>query len=303
MQSCEPRIIARGEWTQDENGDTTYYPAHRRPQTFRHEAEAVTGWGDLDHGRETNALQPDAPRSETPRSGYRIRSDAVWAEAREAFLAGETAQAVCDRYDLNLHTFKTRAAREGWRRSDQPDPEPFDPETEPPVEDGDLEALAGQALIRARRAVGAGQSAEAARWLRVHAQLTRLIAGLAPAEPPAAPKPPRAPDPMQLLAIRMRTVGEIARAAAGLDPDNEPGHAALSELMAGLRTLPTGLPEADADIDADMHDDVDAPPDPEPEAAETPQPPPPPAPVSDHSHPSDPIFIADADDRPPAPFP
>ncbi|CAN5222642.1 hypothetical protein BH10PSE1_BH10PSE1_11970 [soil metagenome] len=257
MQSYEPRIIARGEWVQDENGDTTYIPAHRRPQGFRHEPGVVTGWGDLDHGRETNdALSdeaadpgPDDPpedRSEN-RNGYRIRSDAVWDRARADFLAGDTAAAVCDRYDVSLGAFKARAAREGWRRSDQPDPEPVDLETETPVEPEDIATMAAQALIRARRAMDRGRAIEASRWLRVHAQLARLIA----VETPRPAKPVRQPDPLDLLTLRMKTAGDIACAAAGLDEDNTQGHAQISRLIAELNAMPTGVSD-----DSDLSDPV-----------------------------------------------
>lgn len=265
MQSYEPRIIARGEWTQDENGDTTYIPAHRRPQTFRHDPAIVTGWGDLDHGLETNdAGAPQDASDDTPegspqdRNGYRIRSEAVWDRVRRDFLAGDTAAAVCDRHDVSLGAFKSRAAREGWRRSDQPDPEPVDLDAEPAVATDDLKTLVAQALVRIRRAVERGRAVEAGRWLRVHAQLTRLT-GEAP------PTPVRAPDTLDLVTIKMRAVGEIARAATGMDPDNEHGHALIGQLLDQLDAMPMTAEPAGAPSPVSAISDLsdpDLPPDP-----------------------------------------
>ena len=47
-----------------------------------------------------------------------------WAAARDEYLAGSAAEAVCRRHDIRLATFRRRALEEGWRRLDQPDPEP-----------------------------------------------------------------------------------------------------------------------------------------------------------------------------------
>ncbi|WP_312205087.1 hypothetical protein, partial [Brevundimonas sp.] len=152
-----PRIIASGRWEQDEYGDTTYIPDHVRPSTAE------------------RAETADAPRGHyyedpAPRDGYRVRSEAVWAAARRDYLAGDTAEAVCDRYGLKLGTLRSRAAREGWRRCDAGDPDPW-PDEDDPVEDAaadapDLAAMAAQALMRLNRAVRRGRAAEAASWLR-----------------------------------------------------------------------------------------------------------------------------------------
>ena len=139
-----PRIIASGRWEQDEYGDTTYIPDHVRPSTAER-AEAPPPDDD------------DAPRGhyyEDPalRDGYRVRSEATWAAARRDYLAGDTAEAVCDRYGLKLGTLRSRAAREGWRRCDAGDPDLW-PDDDDPVEDAaadapDLAAMAAQALMR-----------------------------------------------------------------------------------------------------------------------------------------------------------
>ena len=96
-----PRIIASGRWEQDEYGDTTYIPDHVRPSTAE---RAETADASRGHYYEDPA----------PRDGYRVRSETTWAAARRDYLAGDTAEAVCDRYGLKLGTLRSRAAREGW---------------------------------------------------------------------------------------------------------------------------------------------------------------------------------------------
>ncbi len=105
------------------------------------------------------------------RPSYRIRSPETWAAARDAFLAGEPAEAVCARVDLGLSAFWKRAREEGGRRADQPDPEPDDvwPDPDARLERSDLADLAWQRLSRA---VGQGRIAEALRWQKLHAELT-----------------------------------------------------------------------------------------------------------------------------------
>lgn len=100
---------------------------------------------------------------------YRSRSDETWARARDDYLAGMTAEQVCLRHDLGLRAFWTRAAEQGWRRRDQPDPAPdevgglgvFDD-----FEPSDLEDLA---RLRMVAAMTRGHSTEALRWRRVYA--------------------------------------------------------------------------------------------------------------------------------------
>ena len=284
-------IIARGHWTQAANGDTTYYPGHVRPR--RLVGEPYEGWqetapllgededGELDPGQDAapeNAARedpapedpgdafwdhPDAPARGDLRGGYRIRSEITWGRARADYLAGDSAPSICDRYDLSLGAFRSRAAREGWRRSDgeadlcndSPLPtERADPDPDPGADCGadpgadaapDLDRMAADVMVRAQRAIARGRAAEAATWLRVHRQLTRLAPP--PPAPAAAPPPgpPPAPDPLDLLDRKMKAVGEVARAAAGLDPDNAHGQAAISQLLDQLKALPVSDPVAD----------------------------------------------------------
>ena len=49
---------------------------------------------------------------------------ALWAAAKADYLAGGSGPEVCERYGLILRTFRDRASKEGWRRADQPAPEP-----------------------------------------------------------------------------------------------------------------------------------------------------------------------------------
>lgn len=54
------------------------------------------------------------------RRPYTVRSAQYWDQARDAYLAGETADAVCRRFNLGLSAFRKRARAHGWRRQDQP---------------------------------------------------------------------------------------------------------------------------------------------------------------------------------------
>lgn len=127
----------------------------------------------------------------TPSVLPRIRSEAVWNRARDAYLAGETAAGVCARFGLGLSTFRARARRCGWRRADQPDPFVDDPDEQlchlPLDDEGDaphpVQAgvrnsgavdLRVSSWRRARRAIDAGDVLEARRWLRLMAELTEL---------------------------------------------------------------------------------------------------------------------------------
>ena len=121
---------------------------------------------------------PDAPHSrpDTPApAGHTPRSDAIWDLAKRDYLAGYSQTQVCDRYGLNRRTFNDRAARGGWRRCDQPDPDPIpddDPEADEPV---DCAALAEDALVRVRRALRHGRAGEAASWMRLHDKLAARL--------------------------------------------------------------------------------------------------------------------------------
>ncbi len=141
----------------------------------------------------------------------RIRSQAVWDRARDAYLAGQTAAVVCARFDLGMSAFRARARRCGWRRADHLDPFVDDPDEQlcylPLDDEGDaphpLQAgvryngasdLKISAWRRARRAIDAGDVLEARRWLRLMNELGGLayienldVDGLLKDQPPEAP--------------------------------------------------------------------------------------------------------------------
>ncbi len=226
----EPRIIASGRWEQDEYGDTTYIPDHIRPSTAPPADAAPLKDFSGDEGVRTGA------------DGYRIRSDAVWTAARRDYLAGDAAEAVCARYDLKLGTLRSRAAREGWRRSDAedvwPDPHDEDPDAAPP----DLTRMAAQALMRLNRALQRGRAAEAASWLRTWRALTdpALLAA-------ATPEPE--PSSLTTLEQDLQAVAAVARDAAALSPDDHAGRRAIEARLAALKTRldPEGLISDDSD--------------------------------------------------------
>ena len=76
----------------------------------------------------------------------RIRTDAVWAEARKAWEGGETARSVARRYDVGVHALWKRREAEGWKR---PDPEAGPLE---PAEGWDRFAAARMAAFEMQRA-------------------------------------------------------------------------------------------------------------------------------------------------------
>ncbi|WP_292085629.1 MULTISPECIES: hypothetical protein [unclassified Brevundimonas] len=226
----EPRIVASGRWQQDEYGDTTYIPDHIRPSTAP--------------PADADAASVNDECARTGADGYRIRSDAVWTAARRDYLAGDAAEAVCARYDLKLGTLRSRAAREGWRRSDVedvwPDPQDEEADTTPP----DLTRMAAQALMRLNRALQRGRAAEAASWLRTWRALTDP-ALLAAATPKAEPEP----APLSTLEQDLQEVAAVARDAAALSPDDHAGRRAIEARMAALKARldPEGAISDDSD--------------------------------------------------------
>ena len=111
-------------------------------------------------------------------TAWRAAPDGVWAAVREDYLAGRSAPDCCRRHGVGLTSLRNRAAKEGWRRQDQPwtPPTTLDPwdegvELEARV-GGDLDKveyaeLAHVAHRRMMRAVMRGDATEALRWRRV----------------------------------------------------------------------------------------------------------------------------------------
>jgi hypothetical protein len=194
---------------------------------------------------DTPPLPPDAPRAR------QIRMLIVWAQARHDYLAGDTAETVCERYDLALSTLRYRAAREGWRRIDRRETGLAD-HLPPDVaqatlarstlsgadagdEAADVDAadLAGQTLKRVRRALANGRPGEAGSWMRLHEKLNRLV------PPPPAPAPPPTPArPVDPLHEINRINGDLRMLGFDLrrlNPDDVAQRKAFEIRMASLR--------------------------------------------------------------------
>lgn len=103
---------------------------------------------------------------------YRSRSAETWARAREDYLSGLTAEAVCRRYDLGLSAFRRRAREEEWRRADQDDPAPGVNDLDI-FDDVETEDQIDLARLRFNEALVAGRSTEAARRRRLWTTLCR----------------------------------------------------------------------------------------------------------------------------------
>ena len=270
MDDHQPRIIARGEWEQDENGDLLYIPRHKAPPM----GDARGNRGPWQEGRDPDDLPVEeyepgdatdphivealaAMRAERAgaalpdheadgaRGGYRRASDAVWARARADYLGGDAAETVCLRHGLALSTLRQRARAEGWRRQDQVDPEPVDLEVE--IEAGlpDYGDIARHALVRMNRAVLAGRAPEAAGWMRIHRQMLDLARAETASEPPPPrpdrvpdPTPDPMPDPMNELMLQLREVESIAREAVTIADDDLEGRRRVLARAAALETRP-----------------------------------------------------------------
>jgi len=118
---------------------------------------------------------------------HRHRSEAVWAEARDDYLKGMTAEQVCRRHDLGLSALRRRARLHGWRRHDQPDPQPQDDDLAI-YRDLDLADLTEMMHLRLAQAISQGRATEAARWMRLIGRIDDIAV---PSGPGPQPEPPR----------------------------------------------------------------------------------------------------------------
>lgn len=121
-----------------------------------------------------------------PSPGSLAHPEAVWAQAKEDYLGGESAGVVCRRYSLSRSRFFERAKAEGWRRRDRErddadDRAAYDAEADAAFVCAALEApatpayqLARRAWAMAERAILTGRRLEAAGWVRVARDLRRL---------------------------------------------------------------------------------------------------------------------------------
>ncbi len=173
---------------------------------------------DEDSLYDPRPIEDDQPPHAPAGTGYRIRSDAVWAQARAAYLDGETAEGVCDRFDLSLSAFRERARRGGWRRCDQPDGEPRPVDAMDDVDGCSIEMgasyaeLADHALRQMRRAIARGRASEACSWMRLHERLLARAEAEAQAAVQAARRAEAAARPVspELRALHDRVAARHA---------------------------------------------------------------------------------------------
>ncbi|RZJ19551.1 MAG: hypothetical protein EON91_00470 [Brevundimonas sp.] len=242
MDEYESPVVEQGVWTRHANGDVTYYPPggappgpdYVAPDDERGDDAPLTNEDFVARDRWAEDRWPkdrwqghDAHfrEREPARGGHRRASDATWARAREDYLAGDSAEMVCARYDLREGTLRHRAKVERWRRSDQPDPEPVDLDAE--IEAGlpDYGQMARHALVRMNRAVLRGRATEAASWMRLHQRLLALAtqsADQADKDAQAAEKAADKADEQRLdhLNRLAKNIGDLARDAAATDVDD-----------------------------------------------------------------------------------
>ena len=113
-----------------------------------------------------------------PITGRQTAPQDVWDEVKADYLAGMSGPDCCRRHGISLSALRNRAAREGWRRADQPwiPPQSLDPQDEGRLLEerigGNLDLiewgeLSGVAEGRMTRAVLRGDSAEFMRWHKV----------------------------------------------------------------------------------------------------------------------------------------
>lgn len=118
----------------------------------------------------------------TARGGYEHHSEAVWGYARQDYLDGDTAGAVCARYGIARSTFWDHAGAEGWRRRDQPPPAlpPVDiPATFQPAHGMDDEEVQLAIRLRLEEALRRGRATEVAAWLRALRSVSKSLSEIA----------------------------------------------------------------------------------------------------------------------------
>jgi hypothetical protein len=118
---------------------------------------------------------------------------------------------------MRVSTLRNRAAEEGWRRQDQPEPEPVDLEAELEAGLPDYADMAAHALIRLNRAILKGHATEAGRWMRLHRTLLDM------ARKPVAKPAPKPSPLMDALEAQVAEIQAMARSLAGGKPDGSDG--------------------------------------------------------------------------------
>ena len=123
-----------------------------------------------------------ADESPLTHANPRVAPDEVWARVQADYVGGLPASEACRRHGVGLTALRNRAAREGWRRSDQPwtPPNRLHPDDEGALLEaqvcGDLDQVEMRELSfiaqrRMMRAVLRGDASEALRWRRVRIAL------------------------------------------------------------------------------------------------------------------------------------
>lgn len=118
--------------------------------------------------------EPPPPVSLDPSDGHDPFNPAedIWTVARDLYTSGQTGQAVCLALGIRPSTFWRRAAHENWLRRDQPrGSAPIEP-LDMSASVDDLPNAQDKAWRRVCVAMDQGRSAEAMRWIRVHAALS-----------------------------------------------------------------------------------------------------------------------------------
>lgn len=118
-----------------------------------------------------------------PRAECKIVSEQSWALAREDYLSGMSAQAVCERHGMGVAGLRGRAHREGWTKAAHAAANA--PALAPPASDASgppltQEGIARSALARASAALTAGRPAEAEAIVRTLDHVLALAADLEP---------------------------------------------------------------------------------------------------------------------------
>ena len=120
------------------------------------------------------------PRKPRVRAPYRMVGPATWELARAAYLGGETARAVAERFGIGLQNLRQKIHREGWSKKalaaardptgpGGPAPSPgalASPAAPPASAPADPEDLMTTVLRRAREALTAGRGSEATALLK-----------------------------------------------------------------------------------------------------------------------------------------
>jgi len=196
-------------------------------------------------GLDSEEKNPSAEAAD-PSRPYQVRDDATWAVARDDYLSGHSAEAVCAQHNLNLSTFRQRARREGWRKSDAENPLPVslndapEPGAAPPTPE-----LMDLAWRSAAAAIQRGRAGEARRWMRLWQDLRALIReeqeAARKAEAEARWKEQRAAQALEAAAEAKRRAEAQAQRDAAIQAEAQL-HPLHPDFAAASPEAPTGAP-------------------------------------------------------------